>query len=245
MKPMIFGIALTMVTAATATAAEPANANFTRWAKGEYAYRTIKDQRLRGREDWTLTVHPDGSRTMASFVDNFDAGVGYNMMLRVDPAFRPIESFVAHWVGGALKASGHYVVDGDVLRSSVGVGPRRADAVDSVPPAFSLHAHPVAGDGWRGAWYDMTRRGVQTGPNFNLAVAPDAAKPLVGRLEDESVAWAASETITVPAGSFAVEHFIYRGNADIWIAMPDRIVVRYATPSADREYVLMNYRVGP
>lgn len=239
-------ISLAAIWAVSMAAAETlaTNANIVRWSKGEYAYRTITEQRVRGLEPWTLTVHPDGSRTMMSFVDNFDAGVQYNMILRVDAAFRPIESFLTHWVGGQLRASGYYVVDKDQLTSSVGLGGTRTDERVTVPAMFSLHTHPVATDGWRGAWYDRAKGGVQSGKNFNLAVAPTAPNPLHGKLEDEAVAWVGAEQITVPAGTFDVEHYKFRGTADIWITPKDRIVVRYATIDADREYVLTRFEQG-
>lgn len=223
---------------------ETENANISRWNKGEYTYRTIKDQRVRAREDWTLTVHPDGSRTMASFVDNFDADVQFNMIQRVDTKFRPLEAFQTHWVAGVLRASGHYVVNGSELRSSVGGLANRKEETVEVPAVFSMQPHPVATDGWRGVWYDRARGGAQSGKNYNIAVAPNAPDPLRGKLEDETAEWVGTEQISVPAGTFSADHYKFRGNSDIWIMMPDRIVVRYATVESDREYVLTKYQAG-
>jgi hypothetical protein len=241
-------IAVAWACGAGAWAAEPPpadNANIVRVSRGEYTYRTLQQQRVRAREEWTLTVHPDGSRTMMSFVDNFDAAVQFNLVQRVDAEFRPLESFVIHWVGGQRRGSAYFSVDRGRLRASVESAGTRTEEVIDVPAAFSLQPHPVATDGWRGYWYDKARRGVQSGKNFNVGVAPDAREPLRGKLEDETAEWLGAETITVPAGTFETDHYRFRGTADMWITGPDRLVVRYATVQADREYVLTRLQARP
>ena len=239
-------LACIWLAAAGALAAErELNASISRLVTGEYAYRSIKEQRLRGRESWTLTVHPDGSRSMMSFVDNFDAGVQYNAVERVTASFRPLECFVVHWVGGQRRASAFYTVNGDRLNYSVITDKGLDTGEIVVPEAFSLQSHPVAYDGWRGYWYDKSRRGVQSGKNVNLSVAPDSPTPLRGTLSDEDAEWIGVEKIAVPAGTFEAEHYKFRGGADVWILLPDRIIVKYAYQATDREYVLTAFKSMP
>ena len=246
MKPAIFLItlaALSMGTTATTVSADDAvNANIVRLIKGQYTYRTTKAQRVRGYEDWILTVHPDGSRTMTALVNNFDADVQFNMVHRVAATFRPLETFVTHWVGGESRGSGHFVVDGRRLRATV---TGQVSRTIEVPDRFSMHPHPVSTDSWRGWDYDKEQGGVQAARVYNVAVAPNAPKPLLGVLEDQTVEWLGSETITVPAGTFETQHYKLRGNSDMWIAGPDRIAIKYMFPALDREYVLTAYDSTP
>jgi hypothetical protein len=235
-------LALVMVSAATAAADEPANANIERLITGQYTYRTTKARRLRGYEDWMLTVHPDGSRTMMALVNNLDADVQFNMVHRVDGSFRPLETYITHWVGGESRGSGHFVVDGRRLRATV---TGQVIQTIEVPDQFSMHPHPVATDSWRGWEYDTDRGGVQTFIVYNVAVAPNAPAPLLGVLEDQTFEWLGSETITVPAGTFDTDHYKLRGNSDMWIAGPDRIAIKYMFPELDREYVLTEYASNP
>jgi hypothetical protein len=231
-------MALGLVATTTVPADEAVNANIVRLVKGQYTYQTTKAQRLRGYEDWTLTVHPDGSRTMMALVNNLDADVQFNMVHRVAATFRPLETFVTHWVGGESRGSGHFVVDGRLLRATV---TGQVSRTIQVPDRFSMHPHPVSTDSWRTGDYDKDRGGVQTARVYNVAVAPNAVAPLMGVLEDQTVEWLGSETITVPAGTFDTDHYKLRGNSDMWIAGPDRIAIKYMFLDLDREYVLTTY----
>ena len=244
MKLVMALIALLYLAAKSVTvlaAGDQVNANIVRWSKGVYTYQTTKAQRQRGHEDWLLTVHPDGSRTMMAFVNNFDADVQFNMVHRVAPTFRPLETFLTHWVAGESRGSGHFVVKGDRLRATVTGQPVQ---VIEVPLEFAVHPHPVSTDSWRGWEYRKEQGGVQVAKVYNIAVAPDAPSPLMGVLQDQTVEWRGSERITVPAGTFDTERYRLRGNSDIWIAGPDRIAIKYVFPDLDREYILTSYETS-
>ena len=223
----------------SAGASEPLpNANIVRSSQGEYTYQTLKEHRPRGRETWSLTVHPDGSRTVTALVDNYDGGVYYNLVHRVDADFRPLESFVVQWMTGRRLASAHFAVDGNTLTSTIATTTGRRDEQLNVPNTFSIQPHAVVTDGWRGYWYDKAKRGVQSGTNVNMSVAPGTPEPLRGKLEEENAEYIGSERITVPAGTFDTEHYKFRGGADIWFTSQDRLMIRYLYVETDREYVL-------
>ena len=54
------------------------------------------------------------------------------------------------------------------------------------------------------------------------------------------------ETVTVPAGTFAAEHYtFYDGRYDIWLWGPNRILIRYANFENGNEYRLTALETGP
>lgn len=216
-----------------------------KWAKGQYTYRTIDEHRFRGAEDWVFHKHADGSRTITATVNNEDAGVLFHMVQRVDASFRPIESYVSHWVKGESRGTSHVVVSKDSLKATV-TGPNGTEVQDlTIGKFFSVQPHPVSVDGWRGAFYDSDLGGVQQSMNFNISVAPNSETPLLGAMEEETIEFLGKETITVPAGTFDTEHYKFRGRADMWLTPKDRIVIRYAYFDQGREYVLTEYESGP
>ena len=239
------GFVLSLLTSNGYAQDESAQANALRWAEGEYTYRTIADHRFRGLEEWSLVVHPDGSRVMTASVNNVDAGVRFHMVHRVDASFRPIEVFVAHWVQGENRGTSHVIVDGDQITATVHGANGQTVQNLKVGDRFSVQPHPVSTDGWRGWPYDRDLGGIQNSTNFNISVAPQSSSPLLGTIHEETIEFIGFETITVPAGMFEAEHYRFRNRADIWVTPNDRIVVRYAYSELDREYILTTYDAGP
>ncbi len=220
------------------------NANIVRWAEGAYLYRTISEGRKRGTEDWTLTVHPDGSRTMRMWNDLYARDSHLTATLRVAGDFRPLEAYVSYWTQGGFKGSGVFTVDGDALHALVN-GPqgRIAETVD-VPYGFSVVTHPLAGDGWHTWYYDEEKGGEQKGLVYNIDSTPDLARPPVGRLEEQTIAFIGEETVEVPAGLFDARRHAIGGIADVWTTGPDRILVKFVWEKFDLEYVLVRYEAG-
>ena len=223
----------------------PANDTTERWLKGQYTYRTIPEHRIRGTEDWSLTVHADGTRTMVASVDNIDAGVRFQLVHRVDAVFKPIEVFVSHWVRGESRGTSHVTVEGDELKATIRGPAGHAVQTLKVGDTFSVQPHPVSTDGWRGSFYDHEKGGEQISTNFNISVAPDSTSPLLGMMQEETVEFIGNERITVPAGTFDTAHYKFRGVADIWVDPKDRVVIRYAYFNLNREYTLTAFSSGP
>ena len=238
---------MTFVTPASAQSQEPENKgpnkNIVRWAKGTYLYRGISDGRLRGTEDWTLTVHPDGSRTMRMWNDLYARNGHLTATLRVAEDFRPIEAHVSYWTQGQFKGSGLFTVTGDRLEAITN-GPqgRIAETID-VPDGFSIVTHPLAGDGWHTWYYDRDKGGEQTGMVYNIDSTPDPTKPAIGKLEPQALEYIGEETIEVPAGTFEAARFKI-GIGDVWTTGPDNILVKFSWEQFDLEYLLDSYSTG-
>ncbi len=227
------------------TGAEGANAAIVFWAKGRYEYGKLDSDQIRGHEDWTLTVHPDGTRTLQAFVSLADGDHQTNAILRVAQDFRPLEGFVSFWRGGVYGGSGWYRVDGDALHAAV-AGPRgQAAHTLTVPERFSLRVHPVITEGWQVWPYQRAKAGPQQAVLYNVVTIGNPPVPGIGVLLEHTIDYHGREKVTVPAGSFEAEHYsFYDGRYDIWLWGADRILVRYANFGNGHEYRLTALETG-
>lgn len=235
-----------MVFSGAASAAEEGeNPNIVRWAEGTIVYRTIDAQRVRAVEKYRLNVHPDGSRTVIGHTDNFDAENSINMIHRVDRNFRPLESIVAYWQGGTFNGTGLFTVRGNTLESVIDGPLGRVTHSVTVPDGLSLVPHPLATDSWHFWYYDKAKGGEQKAVIYNPQVSPRTGVPVLGHLESGVMSYEGTVDVTVPAGTFSTEHFKLNGIIHVWITGEDKLLVRYALPSADLEYVLTELSQGP
>ena len=230
--------------ALTLAADEGKNPNIVRWAEGTILYRTIDAQRTRAVETYRLNVHPDGSRTVIGHTDNFDAEYVINMIHRVDRTFRPLESMVTYWSKGALSGTGLFTVRGDTLEGLVDGPLGRVTHSVKVPKGFSIVPHPLATDSWHFWYFDKMQGGEQQSVIYNPQVSPRTGVPVLGHLEYGTMTYEGEAEIAVPAGTFATDHFKLNGIIDVWMTGEDNLLVRYAMPSADLEYVLTELRRG-
>lgn len=222
------------------------NDSIVRWAKGSYEYGKLDSDLIRGQEDWTLTVHPDGTRTVQAFVDLRDGDHQTNVILRVAETFRPLEGFVNFWRNGNFGGSGWYRIEGTDLSASV-AGPRgHVIHRIEVPRHMSLRVHPVITEGWQLWAYDRAKGGSQQGALYNVVTIGNPPVPGVGVLLEHRMEYLGVETVDVPAGEFTADHYtFYDGRYDIWLWGPDRILVRYANFGNGHEYRLSTLETGP
>lgn len=239
----VFGSVIT----ASAQDVEPV-AN-TRWYKGSYDYGYLDKDTIRGHEDFTVTVHADGSRTVETFVDLRELGHQSNAIMRVDQSFRPMDAYSSFWRFGAYRGAARFWLTDDTLHSNV-VGPR-GEASHSVPfpVGATLRLHPVIIEGWQAATFDRTHPmepGPQVRPLYNMVTTSETGVWGIGMFQDNVIAFQGSEIVETPAGTFEADHYtFYDGRYDIWLHGPDQILVRYVAPANGREYRLTRFEVGP
>ncbi len=246
MNRFMFLLVMTALLPVSTVAAEPGeNPNIVRWAEGTIIYRTIEAQRVRAVEKYRLNVHPDGSRTVIGHTDNFDAENTITMIHRVDEDFRPLESMVTYWQGGTFNGTGLFTVRGNTLHGVVDGPLGRVTHSLDVPDGLSIVPHPLATDSWHFWYYDKAKGGEQQAVIYNPQVSPRTGVPVLGHLETGMMTYEGTAEVTVPAGTFATEHFKLNGVIDVWMTGEDKLLVRYALPSADLEYVLTELTQGP
>ncbi len=222
--------------------AATSNASIERWARGTYAYRALADGAERGTEQFQLTVHPDGSRTMIMWQNLHDRDAQFSVVLRVSAGFRPLEAYVSYWVASGYKGSGTFSVSDQRLAArSSGPGGRIDETVE-VPPKFSIGTHPVAADGWH-LWYADAPAGELR--LYALDASADLARPLTGALTAMPYERVGSARLSTPAGDFDTVHYRLGGMNDLWVSGEDRLLVRMIAPRAGSEYVLVRLEREP
>ena len=245
LKSFCIGLVAALCFSPALAAESGRNPNIIRWSEGTIVYRTIEAQRVRANESWRLTVHPDGSRTLRSYVDNFDAETNLNMIHRVAANFRPLESLVTYWTRGEYRGAGLFAVDGSTLSATVSGPDGSATESIEVPDGFSIVPHPLASDSWHTWHFDKAKGGVQQITMYNLQVtAPENGIPVLGKIQNGTMTFEGVEDVTVPAGTFVTDHYKIGESIHVWVTGPDNMMVRYAMPARDLEYVLTSLKTG-
>lgn len=255
MTRLLFGVlAISALTSGGVLAQEAADADArqanTKWYKGSYDYGYVDNDTVRGHEDFTVTVHADGSRTVETVVDLRELGHQSNAIMRVDQSFRPLDAYSSFWRFGGYRGAARFWVADDTLYSNV-VGPR-GNASHNVPfpMGATLRLHPVIIEGWQAATFDRTPSQVEPGPQvrqlYNMVTTSETGVWGIGMFQENVVAFHGSQTVETPAGTFDADHYtFYDGRYEIWLHGPDRILVRYVAPANGREYRLTRFEVGP
>lgn len=219
-------------------------AGVVRWAKGRYAYTTFRDGRARGTEDFHLTVHADGSRSLTMWHDIFTRHSQFSVNLNIDAAQRPTAAFISYWTVNGYKGSTYIKVDGSQLLADYRGQSGDLKQTLAVPPQFSIGSHPVAGDGWHTFSCDGAVGKPRSARVYSMEATADLARPMVGELTDMPCEAFGAERITVPGGTFDTLHFRLGSVSDIWITQQDRMMVKFTTEKFDRAYTLVEFQGG-
>jgi hypothetical protein len=217
--------------------------NVKRSATGHYEYRSLSRNVVNGEEDWLLTVHPDGSRTLRAtnaYIDR--TNTLRHVVLRVDARFRPIEAFVNYWGDGQWRGSALVTVNGNTLDGVFNTPNGRLVQNLAVPEKFSLIPHPISTDSWPTWYYDRKVGGSQAATLYSFDGMSTSAGGPLGRLQTQTIRFAGTERISTPAGEFDCEHFVFGdGDPELYLFGPDKLIARMVWKFADVEYVLTDY----
>lgn len=221
------------------------NSNIVRWAKGTIEYRNISDGEVSGSEEFHLTVHPDGSRTLQARNRLNNADIQRHVTHRVAANFRPLETTAVYWVKGEWRGTGLFAVDGNDLEAVVKTPDGMIRQSRRVPDNFSFIPHPLSTNAWP-AWYvDKTKPGPQTITVYDMDAGAQAVSSMLGKLYDSEIEYLGEQDMTTPAGNFQVEHYRISDAVDMYITGPDAILVRFVWKPADRDYVLTSLEQSP
>jgi hypothetical protein len=221
------------------------NVNITRWAQGTVEYRVLSTGAVNGSEEWHLTVHPDGSRTIEARNRLDEAGFQRHVTHRVAADFRPLETLASYWIQGAWRGSALFAVNGPELTAVAKTPNGMLTQTLSVPEHFSFIPHPLSTNAWHGWYYDRQKLGRQTITVYDMDAVAKGVGSLLGRLYQQDIELLGQEQVTTPAGTFLTDHFKIAGGVDMYITGPDAVLVRFVWEPADRDYVLVDYASGP
>ena len=97
------------------------NSNIVRMVSGTHSFYEEDGTTLRGQEFFRMIVHPDGHRTMNIVKNMFSGHRQHTIVMRVDPAYRPVDVFASYRYPEGFKGSVRITLDGDLLSATSSV----------------------------------------------------------------------------------------------------------------------------
>lgn len=223
------------------------NASIVRIVTGKMTFRTLSDGRVRGTEEFRLLVHPDGTRQVFISKDFRAVNGQQTLMARVDPRFRPLETYASYWTREGFKGSMYVTVSGNEL-NAVAFGPKgRIETALRVPDDISVVHHGEIVNGWYYWSEDPASKAAQSSSVYILNAAPRGEVQVAGFLTESKFTRLGTEKVTTPAGTFDAVHYRLEGleSLEMWVAGEDRLLVRQTDAKNDREYVLTELAIAP
>lgn len=167
-------------------------------------------QGLRGLERFSVSVAPDGSRTLHATCEIYDRNVSRDIIYSVDRDFRPMDSYVRLIKDGSLLGTGrfHFDMHGGSLDCDsrvLGHVTQRVDQQGGVP---SFGPHPLSCDIWHLARYDhASKQKIQYFHSALSSLEHDGCSgPMLHRIRF-GIEFLGPQMVTVPAGTFATHHY--------------------------------------
>ncbi len=216
------------------------SANVIRAIEATYDMRILSTGEVYGHENWSLYVHPDGSRTISVRLINRDYDLFRTIVHRVDANFRPLECQLLYYRGGTRQGSAWFQVEGNRLRAEANLPTGRVTHEVEVPDEFSMVNHAAAAEGWH-FWYCPKDGRDHQATLYNLRVDATSAEGILGRVHTRTIQHLGAEEATTPAGSFACDHYAFGEPSRIWVHGPDQMPVRLRFEAADREFVISQW----
>lgn len=165
---------------------------------------------LRGTERFSVSVAPDGSRTLHATCEIFDRNVSKDIIYSVDRDFRPMDSYVRLIKDGSLLGSGRYHFDdrGCSLDCDSRVLGRVTQRIDQAGGFPSFGPHPLTGDIWHLARFDhSSKEKVQFLDSSLSSLEHDGCSGPMLHPVRFGIEFLGPKTITVPAGTFETHHY--------------------------------------
>ncbi|MSO97156.1 MAG: hypothetical protein EXR11_02905 [Rhodospirillaceae bacterium] len=221
------------------------NANVTRWATGTIAYRVKSTGAVNGYETWRLSVHPDGSRTMAATVQYSPRDIQRHVIHRIDAQLRPLDTYALYWIDGQWRGTALVTRGNGELNVSANTPEGPLSQNLKAPEHITIVPHVLAVDSWRALMVDKTKPGPQAIASYGFDATAQGVTSLLGKAMNYRLTYNGPEQVTVPAGTFASDHFRIEDTVDIYVTSQDAIVVKFVYAAIDREHLLIDYTKGP
>ncbi|KKW91731.1 hypothetical protein [Sphingobium chungbukense] len=194
---------------------------------------------LRGVERFSVSVAPDGSRTLHATCEIFDRSVSKDVVYSVDKDFNPIDSYVRLIKNGSLLGTGWFRFDGsdgEVQAWNRDLG-RVEQRITLDAPIETFGPHPLSCDCWHLAAYDHQsgEKMQPMGRSFLSSLEHDGCSGPMLHPIAFGIEYVGRTTITVRAGTFEVDHYLFRlegslpvehPTEELWVMPDDFIIVK-------------------
>ncbi len=198
---------------------------------------------IRGTERFSVSVAPDGSRTLHATCEIFDRQVSKDIVYSVDASWRPIDAYVRLIKNGALLGTGWYrfaekSVELESWNRDLG---RISQRVALARGLRTFGPHPLSCDVWHLAAFDHARpERIQRMQDTMLSsLEHDGCSGPMLHAIDFGIEYVGREEIEVRAGRFAVDRYQFRLEDSLPREHP--LEELWCIPD---EYVIVKIRVG-
>lgn len=207
-----------------------------------YGHVDRKDE-LQPYERFTYTVNPDGSRTLRSLTESPNGSIVRDVHQTVDANWRSMEGYARLFIRGEWQGTIWRRLVGDKLHSHLLLPDGTTDdQIFDAPPGALLGFHCVIADAWKMNGYDMARGGLQDIAVFTVSDTWNGRTLGHGKINPSKIELVGQETVTVPAGSFECDHFLWHGPygdcLETWRDQETRLLVQMHVHGPGRFYQL-------
>jgi hypothetical protein len=165
-----------------------------------------------GREYFTVTVQPDGARTLRAHTEMDNDGLIRDVTYTLTHDWRPEECFVhlvthGKFAGSAIFRFFDDRVECEALTATEG---RITQVVPQTARIPVFAPHPVHGDSWLSKVGDLLRGDDRFAMIRNLGMSsplPNGGSGPTASFVDNKIEYIGEETITTPAGTYKTQHF--------------------------------------
>jgi hypothetical protein len=203
-----------------------------------------------GREYFSVTIQPDGTRTLRAQCEMDDDRLLRDVVLTVDAQWRPLDAFVRLMVEERLVGSSWFAFDGHhaECQGRIARSGRIVQQITTEKPIESLGTHALHGDAWvvgrlrawRGRPADFPLATFATSTLANGGSGPELIRLGSGY---SSVQDLGTERVTVTAGTFETRHIrvLVPGvdDFDVWAGGEDCLPVRLTSDVLHQTYELV------
>lgn len=216
--------------------------------RGEIGYYGENGE-VTGREWFNIAVQPDGSRTLIARCEMDDDEVLRDVILAIDPEWRPLDLSVRLTVERRFQGTGwiRCTPHGVEMESCSREHGRLSQfhELDRWPAALGSHA--LVNDCWKLQQFDLSRpREDQTFTHqVAMSMAANGATGPLLSVYAVTIRYIGEERLTVPAGTFDTRHFaiLFPGYPplDCWVMAGDYTFVRQYWSHLKGVYELVSF----
>jgi len=193
-------------------------------------------------EWFTISVNPDASRTLRVVTVSPDASLVRDSSQVHDASWAPLEGYLRLIRDGELFGSLVRKVEGGTVRSYYFDGEGRVTQGErDVLEGMTFGFHSVAANPWKFAQHTGAP-GPQPLPVLTHSLTWNGGTVGLGEVSSTELELVGKETITVPAGTFECDHYVWSTEVDgvieVWTTGEERIYVRGHQHTRDIVYEL-------
>lgn len=194
-------------------------------------------------ERFTITGNPDGSRTLRTITRSPRGDLLRDVNQMAGPDWRPIEGTTRLFFKGECHGTAVRRVIGDRLFSYVWApGEETETAEFDAPPHMTIGFHPIMHEAWKMNFIDVARDDYQEVLIHTVSNTWNGRSVSHGQKLVSEAKFAGREDVTVPAGTFDCEKFVWQTPFDkelhIWRTGPQNVLVKELVAKGDKEGTL-------